>query len=209
MHFGDSSHIGLSKQRKGFHIGSRWYAKIYWLRHGSHFCLAKWDTAAKLKRCQYAKIMDLRCDAKQRNGYHEPRCLAAISISGEQSIISGLQFYRCNDTKIFLSISVNSIAADLISFCFQEDVNVFSFVNIIREDKVKQEDNAGAILACRWEDLKVRWKDLMANFKRSSNKYLINQRRHNISTETVPGQNFNERPFIGYSFVEPIMLLVY
>lgn len=86
---------------------------------------------------------------------------------------------------------------------------MFSFVNIIREDNVKQEDNAGASLACRWEDLKVRWKDLMANFKHSSNKYLIKQRRHNTCTETVPRQNFNERPFIGYSFVEPIMLLFY
>lgn len=78
--------------------------------------------------------------------------------SGEQSIISGLQFYRCNESKIFLSISVNSIAADLITFCFQEDVNMFSFVNIIWEDKVKQEDNAGASLACRWEDLKKEFK---------------------------------------------------
>ena len=89
--------------------------------------------------------MDLRCDAKQRNGHHEPRCLAAISIFG-----------RAIQIQIILSISVNSIAADLMIFCFQEDVNMFSFVNIIREDKVKQEDNAGASLACRWEDLKVR-----------------------------------------------------
>lgn len=38
--------------------------------------------------------------------------------SGKQSIISGLQFYRCNKTKIVLSIIVYSIAAHLITFCF-------------------------------------------------------------------------------------------